>query len=350
MNNVDILIPFGLPPAEMAADLTRSMTTPCFATLLSRSRSLAATDTDAFSRALPHETWLARQFGFPQHDPLGGLPLATAAMHALNITVEPGFWFLLQPTHLHIARDHLVLTDPRKLVLSEAESQTLFQSVQALFEESGKTLIYGDARTWFLRAEDWKGLSTATPAATSGHNIDIWMPRGPGEREWRKLLNEVQMTWYAHPLNAEREMCGEPVVNSLWLWGGASKNIPEGRSRYQQLINPLPWLPLSGHAITSEADVAHIVGTSASSSISNTLLILDELMDAAMASDWSTWLGAVHRMENDWMVPLLEALRNGKIGEIRFILSHSNKLLEIVSGKNSVKKFWIKPSLAPLSR
>ncbi|MGV3743567.1 MAG: hypothetical protein ACO1NO_14790 [Burkholderiaceae bacterium] len=346
MNTVDILIPFGLPPAEMAADLTRSMATPGLATLLSRAKSATASDMDPFSRALPHEAWIARQFGVTQRDSLDGLPLAFAAMQVLDIPAEPGFWFLLQPAHLHVARDHLVLTDLRRLALSEQDSRVLFQSIQSLFEESGKTLIYGDARTWFLRADDWAELSTSTPAAASGHNIDIWMPRGPGEREWRKLLNEVQMTWYAHPLNAEREMSGELAVNSLWLWGGAQENKFDGQSRYQQMINPLPWMPSSELANSRVANAEQIIN----SSTANALVILDDLMDAAMASDWSTWLSAMHQMENEWMLPLLETLRNGKIGEIRFILSHSTRLLEIVSGKNSVKKFWIKPSLAPLTR
>lgn len=346
MNKLDILIPFGLPPAEMASDLKRSMKTPSFATLLSRSKSVLGTDTDAFSRALPHEAWLARQFGLIQNNPPEGLPLALTAMQALGLSVEPGFWFLLQPAHLHVARDHLVLTDLRKLVLSEEESRALFQSVEPLFEESGETLIYGDARTWFLRADDWIDLSTSTPSAASGHNIDIWMPRGPGERAWRKLLNEVQMTWYAHPLNAEREMRGEPAVNSLWLWGGSRENKFEDRLPYQQLVNPLPWMPASEQAFTSATNVTQVIGSSAS----NALVILDELMDAAMASDWSAWLGAVHQLEDEWMAPLLEALRHGTIGEIRLILSHNARLLEIASGKNSVKKFWIKPSLAPLSR
>lgn len=346
MNNLDILIPFGLPPAEMARDLLRALRAPSYASLLARSKSISVTNMDAFARSLPHETWLAQRFGLAVNDSIGSPPFARPVMQQLGVDAEPGYWFTLQPAHLHVARDHLVLTDLRRLELREDESRTLFQSIKELFEEGDKTLVYGDARTWFLRADDWAEMSTSTPGAASGHNIDIWMPRGPKEREWRKLLNEVQMTWHAHPLNAEREAKGYPVVNSLWLWGGSREDASGGKSPYQQVFNPLPWMPATDNTRTSVAAVTDALHSPAPTG----LVVLDGLMDAAMASDWSSWLDTMHRLESEWMSPLLGALRNGKIGEIRFILTHGSKLLEVSTGKNSVKKFWVKPSLAPLSR
>jgi hypothetical protein len=346
MTNLDILIPFGLPPAEMARDLMRALEMPNYASLLARSKSIAKTALDPYARTLPHEAWLTRKFGLTADDASGSPPLARPVMQQLGVQQESGCWFMLQPAHLHIARDHLVLTDLHKLVLTDEESRTLFRSIKDFFDESGKTLVYGDAQTWFVRADDWAALSTSTPDAANGHNIDIWMPRGAGERDWRKLLNEVQMTWHAHPLNAEREMQGHPTVNSLWLWGGSQADAIGARSPYGQLFNPYPWMLPFADAFTSEAGVADVLGSPAQTG----LVILDGLMDAAMTTDWSSWLSLMHRMENEWMSPLLGALKNGKIGEIRFILSHNSKILEITSGKNSMKKFWVKPSLAPLSR
>lgn len=346
MKSLDILIPFGLPPAEMAADIKRSLNVPGFATLLARAKSVTGAEMDPFSRALPHEKWLARQFGLAYEGRIDGLPLARRLMQSRKIAVEDGFWFILQPAHLHVARDHLVLTDLRKLDLNEAEARKLFQPVEETFRESGKTLLYGDARTWFLRADDWSELSTSTPDAASGHNIDIWMPRGPRERDWRRLLNEVQMTWHAHPVNLEREMRGHPPVNSLWLWGGATREPLQEGTRYERVFNPLPWLVPSETGSGTSANLSKVLEPN----ISSGLLILDMLADPAMTSDWSAWISAMHQLEREWMSPLLEALRNGRIGEIRLVLSHNTKLLEIASGKHSVKKFWIKPSLAALSR
>jgi hypothetical protein len=346
MTNLDILIPFGLPPAEMARDLTRSLDAPAYATLLARSKSITETDHEAYARSLPHETWLTRQFGLAMNDSSGSPPLARSVMQQAGVQHESGYWFLLQPAHLHIARDHLVLTGLRKLHLTDEESRILFESIKSLFEESGHTLIYGDARTWFVRADNWAELSTSTPDAANGHNIDIWMPRGPGEREWRKLLNEVQMTWHAHPLNAEREMQGPPPINSLWLWAGSRDETTGGKLPYQQIFNPYSWMPDFSGKSMPRANAADILDSPAQTG----LVVLDELMDAAMASDWSSWLDLMHRLENEWMAPLLGALRNGRIGEIRILLNHNSKLLEIVCSKNSVKKFWIKPSLTALSR
>jgi hypothetical protein len=81
MSHLDILLPFGLPPAEMAADLLRELKTPALATLTARTKSCSQHAFDGFSRALPHEAWLAQQFGLAQKIPADSSPpIATALM------------------------------------------------------------------------------------------------------------------------------------------------------------------------------------------------------------------------------------------------------------------------------
>ena len=62
MASTTLVLPFGLPPAEMAPDLIRSLQAPALATLLSRN-SQHAVHTFEPSRLLPHEAWLARALG-----------------------------------------------------------------------------------------------------------------------------------------------------------------------------------------------------------------------------------------------------------------------------------------------
>jgi hypothetical protein len=352
MSHLDILLPFGLPPEEMAADLFRELKTPALATLVGRAKSQSAASRhqllDEFSRALPHEAWLARQFGVESRmREAGSPPVAVAAMQMFGLPSEAGVWFIVNPVYIHVARDHLVLTDQRQLPLAEQESRALFDIAQPLFEEAGKTLLYGDARTWFVRADAWDQLQTSTPDAASGHNIDIWMPKGPGEREWRKLQNEVQMHWFTHPINAERESRGIKPVNSIWLWGGTPTSMQASPGIYGEVFNAEGWMrafPEFSAKQVSNATPSDII----TQAPERGLLVLDSLIEPALTNDWSHWLDQVHAAEMNWLAPLLAALKSGKIDQLSLILTHHARISTFTASRPSLRKFWVQPSLAPL--
>lgn len=348
MNQLDILLPFGLPPADLAKDLLRQCNTPALAMLLARAKALQSESFDPFSRALPHETWLAGKFLADYTATSSSPPLADALMRQHGLQAESGTWFVVQPVHFHIARDHLVLTDPRQLLLPDAESRLLFEAARPLFEEAGKTLVYGDAATWFVQADDWSDLHTATPDAACGHNIDIWMPRGEAELAWRKLQNEVQMHWHMHEVNAEREARGARPVNSLWLWGGASMahgtHAPASAAPYTDTFR------LHGWGLAPGASAARNHGDCDAFDIvlarpRRGLLLLDALQAPALAADWGNWLQQLQILETNWFVLLLSALQGGRLNHVNLILTHNTGLAEYGVSKASLRKFWIKPSL-----
>lgn len=351
MSHLDILLPFSLPPAEMAPDLLRALQTPALATLLSRAQTPVLQEFDAFSRALSHEIWLARQASLIEPPPVNNSPqLATAMMRTRNLAANSGYWFVLQPVHIHIARDHLVLTDPRQLQIAEQESRALFDTAKQLFDEAGKTLMFGDANTWFVHADDWSALQTSTPDAACGHNIDIWMPHDPNgmlDRAWRKLQNEVQMHWHTHPVNAQREVRGAKPVNSVWLWGGAPAIQQHAAKSYACAVNLPAELQAYGMFIANQMRDCSTRELTASAS-GRELLVLDELITSGLAQDWSHWLAQMHALEANWFTPLLDALRTGKISSMSLILTHNTKLSTLSLTRNSLRKFWIKPSLARL--
>jgi hypothetical protein len=348
MSHLDILLPFSLPPAEMAPDLLRALTTPTLATLLARASNPTVQDFDAFSRALPHENWLARQSGLTNPQAANNSPpLAVAAMHTFDYTDEGGYWFVLQPVHIHIARDHLVLTDQRRLDLTEQESRALFATAKPLFQEVGKTLLYGDAHTWFVRADDWADLLTSTPDAACGHNVDIWMPKDPNDthdRAWRKLQNEVQMHWHTHPTNEQRGFRRAEPINSVWLWGGAAATNANSPNRYTHGFG----LPRTYGQIAPNQAQSCAMDDVITSKAERGLLMLDGLTTAGLGQDWSYWLEQMHALEANWFVPLLAAMRAGKISSVSLLLTHNTLLSEIRITRNSLRKFWVKPSLARL--
>ncbi|WDZ94473.1 hypothetical protein Herbaro_13315 [Herbaspirillum sp. WKF16] len=342
MNQLDILIPFALPPAELARDLLRQCQAPALAMLLGRGRAAApAQEHDPFSRALPHEHWLAQRFGLPRGGADSSPAVAAALMRGLGHAPQAGRWFVLHPAHIHVARDHLVLTDIGQLALDEAQSRRLFASAAPLFTEIGHELVYGDARTWFLRADAWDGLRTSTPAAASGRNIDIWMPEGPGELAWRKLQNEVQMQWFSEALNEEREMQGLKAVNSIWIWGGADV-AAAAQSPYAASFGLDGWARAFGPAASAAA--AQVIGGSG-----HRLLLLDQLSELALAEEWGLWLQRMEELDREWFSPLLESLRSGGVDAVNLLLSGADRLAGIAVTRGALRKFWRQPSLSKLS-
>jgi hypothetical protein len=347
MSHLDILLPFGLPQEEMARDLMRALKAPALATLVGKGKAAPPESFDAFSRVLPHELWISRRFGLdgtPEQSP----PLAATRLRALGQAASSGTWFILNPAHLHVARDHLVLTDLRQLALSDQDSGALFEAARPLFEESGMPLLYGDAANWFIRADDWAGLRTSTPDAACGHNIDIWMPQGSGERNWRKLQNEVQMLWHDHAINQARAERGLQPINALWLWGGSPGGAVRHATPYQTIFNPAGWSrdftepPNTGGW---RCNAAELIGAMPESA----LLVLDDLIEPALSTDWGGWLDTYHRLESDWFAPLLGALQDGLLDRLSLNIGSGARLLEIEVSKLSLQKFWNKPSLGRLA-
>lgn len=309
---------------------------------------------DPFSRALPHEHWLGQQLGLPRDNTARSNSPAVAPSMLRRHQEMPneGHWFVVQPAHIHVARDHLVLTDIDQLALQDSDSRRLFQSAFPLFEEAGRPLLYLDAQTWLMRADDWKQLQTSSPLAASGRNIDIWMPVGEGELAWRKLQNEVQMQWFADSLNDAREMRGQKPVNSLWLWGGGSVTIDQGNPAaasaaitYNASFNLTGWakaISTSSHSDCHPAQLLQHAGERA-------LLLLDDLQQAAMSDDWGRWLLQLEALDHDWFAPLLQALRSKQLQSLSLILSGQERLLQVTANTYSLHKFWIRPSLGRLA-
>ena len=331
MPHPTLIIPFALAPTEHAKDLLATLQAPSLAQLLSRASAVRRDAFEPYAPLLPHEQWLIGS----QRD--NSPAIAHTLMQQLGMTTEPGYWFVLEPAHFHVARDHLVLTDRRQLSLDDATSRTLFDAAHPLFEELGYTLRYGDARHWLLRADAWSELRTCSPDAACGHNIDVWLPRGPGERDWRRLHNEVQMLWHTHTLNDAREQRGERRINALWLWGGSAGISAQAA---QPQAQPTGLQELARCSLGRSA--AHVPNDAE-------LRLLDALIEPALAGDWSGWLAAMAELDASHITPLLTQLKQAAIDGITLVLTDSTRAIQWQLRRSSMRKFWIRASLARLA-
>ncbi len=182
-------------------------------------------DAAAVPLEMPWEKWLRQQFAV---DDAASIEASTAF-----VDQAPSPCWRLTPVHLHLGRDHMVLTDPAQLKLDLVAARALHASIAPLLRESGLQLLIEQPDRWYLStlvATDGRfaGLIAHGWRAANGRNIDAYSPCGDEARQWRRLLNEVQMTWHEHPVNEERAQRGLPAVNSLWFDGlaGAAKATP----------------------------------------------------------------------------------------------------------------------------
>jgi len=337
MKNLELILPFSIPPSGLENDLLKAMQTPALARLIASAKRMPLRNIDPFSKALVHEYFLANELqGAHDCDP----PVTLNRMRDMGLQPVDGGWFTLQPVHIHIARDHLVLTDQRRLDISEQESRVLFEIAKTATDEAGMTLQYGDASTWFLRADGWTGLKTASADAACGHNVDIWMPDGEHARAWRKLQNEIQMMWFAHTLNDEREAQGKKTINSVWLSGGAGTLMKQEKriDRAQSFTDLL-----------SAPDLQNTQNAQNNTTSTDTTCVLLELLtEPAINSDWGQWLTQIQTLENDWFAPVLAALKNRQLDSLTLHCSDAHLLASFKLTPWSLRQFWIKPSLQAL--
>ena len=298
-----LLIPDILVAPEAVRDIVAALGLPGLVQLLGYGRLLESEGPQAeLDRAMPATHWLLRAFHVPSdglRPPLGPLMLLGESGKCTGTS-----WFALQPCHFALARDHVQLGD-YALDVTPAESSALLAAArESLCEPETELLTGSNGSRWYYHHPALEGLLTSEPARSLGRNIEIWLPEnGTGlktdaARHWRKLHNEVQMIWHAHPVNAAREARGQATVNALWLFGGAALPAHQGESAPAQLaLRPGQDL-FTGLASWSKSQtVPRTVACDA-------LVVLDELSDAATREDWTAWRSALLGLEQTWFAPL----------------------------------------------
>lgn len=342
MSQITLVLPFALPVPEFAPDLVRALQAPSLAALLSRTSGQRTLPQDDAVRALPHEQWLARALGLDA----GGRPaFAGAAMRAYGLDPLGGTWFIVNPVHIEIARTHLMMGDPQALGLPEADSRALFDAARPYVEEAGHALLYGDAQTWFLRADDWAGLDTATPEAALGMDLTDWMPSGERAAAFRRLQNEIQILWHTHPVNAAREARRQPAVNAFWPWGGSVMTNAGAPAPLPRLaaVDTAAWLTrLAGG---SPANLAQL----AAGAEGDTVLVCGSVAPYALAADWGGWVAAMAQLEAVLFAPILDSLKTGRVRQLRLVLSHRDALAEFTTNAMAQRKFWRRITLEALT-
>jgi hypothetical protein len=394
-NRLHLLLPFALPAAADASTALHDIQSPALDRLIARATLVERVVGEDFQRTLPHERWVARQFGAL---PAGAAaadeaPLAPYMLRADGGDPGDATWACVQPVHVRIAHDHLVLIDPASLDLSDDEAGALLAVARPLIEELGVRIEAPKPTRWYLSGDGFGTLAGASPLRASGRNIEIWLPHeahsGERSRAWMKLQNEVQMAWFEHPVNEAREARGLPAVNSIWFHAqGAAQPVrsPFARvfsdaaatrglamsARVETGAPPASFAALSG-GVTGVSTGATANGTGAATSGSThreaggnsngttnggtrsansptgaTLVELDPFSAPYIEQDWARWNDAFAAVQTDWFEPALAALQSGQLAELGMTLCGDTGSVTLTVTRGDLRKFWRRRVLASL--
>jgi hypothetical protein len=279
------------------------------------------------SAAVSHETWLFERFAVKkQRD----WPVAPYTLLADGGSPGRHFWIRADPVHLRASHDGLILAGSG-FGVSREEAAALIETLNRHFGEAMFFQAIEPTR-WHARLPKASDMQTTPPSHAGGAPLGDRLPSGPDAMLFRARMNEAQMLFHEHPVNAARETRGEPVLNSVWLWGGGTMESPGSRPfsavfgndplvRGLALASGVPARSLPGHAgaMLSAAGGEGVVLVAFDPPRSEEQLVA---------------------LERDWFAPLLAALRSGRIGMLSLSLPGADSLFEIETVRADLRYFW----------
>ena len=259
---MQIVLPGALPPnAPIAAELAKRLPTAAptlYAWMRQGVGRQAPFDLQAHG-CTPFEAWQLEQAGFQPapRQPIGaGLgPLRAGA----DAPADERVW-IADLAHIALGTDRASLVPAEALDLTDAEGAALLEAARPLFEGTPFNVAPLQAFRWRVDVPDGLSLPTASPAVVAGQPLNAWWTQDAVARPWRRLVNEIQMAWYEHPINVQRAARGQLPANGVWLYGGAA-----------------PWLRPAAMPTAPR--------------------IVDDLLSASLAEDWGTWLQTLERLD-----------------------------------------------------
>ena len=239
---------------------------------------------------------------------------------------DGGYWLRADPVHLAPDRDQLVLMPGSVLEVEQAELQALAGAFDAVYGAEGWHLEFLQPGRGYLKAPKTLDVLTHDPDPFVGGPVLEAMPTGFDSRLLKQLMNETQMLFHTHAVNATREEAGRPLINSLWCWGGGRLPATTGKAP-GRIVTDLPLV----------RGLATWAGQEAAAPKPGIRGMEGDL--AALAADD---LGA---LDGDCFGPLFAQVKSGDLKELDI---HLEGLGDFTLTPGAARRFWRLPG--PVAR
>lgn len=233
-------------------------------------------------------------------------------------------YLIVEPTHLRADRDRLLIAESEILQLNEEESREIISAVNQHFAgEIGLKLIKEDL--WLLGTNlDLSDLVSYPIIDIIGENIDDYLPLGKSRMMLHKLMNEIQMLLFDHPVNKLRAEDGLIAVNSLWLWDKLKANSVFKTNRVLSNNSSI------GDKIINLPEQLRQYDT----------LIIDKLHYPAQYRDSFAWVQGLHEIEQNLVPLLMDGTKTGYWQKLHIWVPNLGRTHRFTVSKLEMYKFW----------
>ena len=236
-----------------------------------------------------------------RHFPLAGegWPIAALSRQADVGDAAGAAWLRADPVWLRPDVNGVrLMAHGEALALAREDADALLAALCPLFEEVGFVLDAPHPARWYLRLPTSEQLPLfSDPGDALGEDIFEHLDIRREARRWRTFASEAQVTLHNHPLNARRASHGQSPVNGLWFWGGGE--LPALAARH-------------GLAGYSGDDTARALAASGGQGAA-----LPERFEGGPGVYDLEGTRDLQWIEEEWLVPALEALAAGHIGALQ---------------------------------
>lgn len=288
-----------------------------------------------------YESMLCARFGLPS---LAPIPVAELTFRYDKGRPPENSVLRIDPVYLKADRDCLYLLGHLGLQVSLEEAQRLATEINLLYEDTPWSLEIGSAERWYLCSDAAPDIKTCSLEKVFGKNIAAFLPQGAEGKQWRALLNELQMVLHNSAVNVQRENERRLPINSVWLWGeGRMPPLTANRSNSHDLV----WSDEAFcRGLAQWAQCANETLPAAPRELierlrpGRYLLVFDDMRLLAR-EDFAVWANKLAELEENWLVLLREAVDNKKI---QLTMEFENGLV-FESGQTNWRKWWTKQRL-----
>jgi hypothetical protein len=298
--------------------------------LLSRSRRVSTGGGEL-------ESQLCSLFGLERESGYS-LPVAPLTRLADTGKADAGYVMRADPVHLRADQSCLRLFEAHSFRVSQDEASQLTAAINELYVDSGWRLEPIRPQRWYLSLPQAPAITTFPLARVAGQDIDPCLPQGAAATEWHRLLNEIQMLLHSHPVNAARERRGEPVINSLWFWGGGLLPQDVHATISQHITDHALGIGLAMLADIPRRGLPAEANDLLTISLPGVNLVVNDVLQwPAQYGDVEHWLDCLQQLEEGWFSPLLTALRRGELASLTVYPCNKRRF---TSSRAQQRCFW----------